>query len=420
MKRALLWLFGIVGALILGAFVFALLRFGPTAMTLAWASGPPNGAPARPPLAADFDPEAARAALEREVYGSWPGNGAPEEGAPGEGASVEVVAAERLPYPSIPGAQLVNIDMALLAGTQRRPFGISLVRRDPADPLIVWSSFGPRGAAIPHPSVPGEPIGSVTGRLVRFVFGRYIDGPPLTDVLDRGYGFAVLHPPEALPDSAASLAVLDTMMGGETTDGEADSGAGSSSRPGAIIAWAWLAAEALDALEAEGEALGAVVAGGHSRYGKAALVWAAWDGRVDAVVAHQSGTGGAALSRDKRGETVAQMTESYPWWFAPGYAEDALNIDQHYLLALLAPRPVLLGGARRDVWSDPNGALRAAIGAAPAWRARGVAEPLPARDLYDFRPSAPIALWTRPGTHGIVEEDWPAFLQFLDAHFQGG
>ena len=141
---------------------------------------------------------------------------------------------------------------------------------------------------------------------------------------------------------------------------------------------------------------------------------------MDGVIAHQSGTGGASLSKDKRGETVAQMVESYPHWFAPDYADDTLTIDQHYLLALIAPRPVLLGGAKRDVWSDPNGALRAAMGAAPAYREMTGRAPLAAERLDVWEPSADIAIWQRPGTHGIVEEDWPAFLDFLDAHFKRG
>ncbi len=96
-----------------------------------------------------------------------------------------------------------------------------------------------------------------------------------------------------------------------------------------------------------------------------------------------------------------------------------MDIDQHALLALIAPRPVLLGNARRDVWSDPNGAFRAAMGADPVYELLG-SEGLRQERLYDWRPEADIAFWVRPGTHGVVEEDWPAFLEFLKAHFPPG
>jgi len=86
-------------------------------------------------------------------------------------------------------------------------------------------------------------------------------------------------------------------------------------------------------------------------------------------------------------------------------------------LALIAPRPVLLGNARRDVWSDPNGAFRAAIGADSVYELYGD-EGLEQTRLDQWMPEASLAFWIRPGTHGVVKEDWPAFLEFLDAHFR--
>ena len=165
----------------------------------------------------------------------------------------------------------------------------------------------------------------------------------------------------------------------------------------------------------------AMIAWGHSRYAKAALVAAAFDPRIAGVIAHQSGTGGASLNYKKPGESVARITRSYPHWFARSYAaytdEARPDVDQHQLLALIAPRPVLLGNARRDVWSDPNGAFRAAMGADPVYRLYG-AKGLDQSRLRPYDPAAGIAFWLRPGTHGVVKEDWPAFLAFLGAHFE--
>ena len=92
-------------------------------------------------------------------------------------------------------------------------------------------------------------------------------------------------------------------------------------------------------------------------------------------------------------------------------------MDQHQLIALMAPRPLLLGNAKRDVWSDPEGAFRAAKGAAPAYKVYG-SDGLRQSKLTQFDPKADIAFWMRPGTHGVVKEDWPAFLEFMDAHFK--
>jgi len=92
-----------------------------------------------------------------------------------------------------------------------------------------------------------------------------------------------------------------------------------------------------------GEQLARGLTSFHPFQGKSALVAAAFDETIDGVIAHQSGTGGASLSKDKKGETVAAITEGYQHWFAPAYREENLTIDQHQLLALIAPRPVLLG-----------------------------------------------------------------------------
>ena len=255
----------------------------------------------------------------------------------------------------------------------------------------------------------GGPLGGV----MTYVFGRYICTPPFEMILDRGYGVAVLDA-SVIPDQRdEGLSELRRLSAGHEDDG---------TRWGAIAAWGWLYSRAIDALEGDPRfAQDGFITWGHSRYGKAALVAAAWDDRVAGVIAHQSGTGGASLNRNKKGESVGAITDAYPHWFAENYAafagrEDDMKVDQHLLLGLIAPRPVLLGNARRDVWSDPNGAFRAAMGADGVYALYG-AQGLAQERLDQWRPDAELAFWLRPGTHGVVKEDWPAFLEFLDAHF---
>ena len=381
-------------ALLAGGILFALLRFGPVPLTLAWAEFEPDGPEASPPIGEDFNRTAALRTLGEEVYGTWP-----------DASATRVLATRSEPYR---GRTLthVTLEADAIYGTSTattRPFSVSVVSPAPGAPLVLWASFSPRGDAFPGSSLPGTAMPEMADSALRFAFGRHIRTPPLESILEAGYGLAVLHPPEFLPDSEASIAELDRLGSGHP-----------GPRWGAVAAWAWSMSRALDALDRPAP----VIAAGHSRYGKAALLAAAHDRRFAGAIAHQSGTGGASLSRGKRGETVADITAGYPHWFAPSYSEDALSVDQHHLLAAIAPRPVLLGNARRDVWSDPNGALRAARGAAAAY---GTAPParLPGGS-EDFDPSPPLALWMRPGTHGIVEEDWPAFLRWMRVHFPAG
>lgn len=148
-----------------------------------------------------------------------------------------------------------------------------------------------------------------------------------------------------------------------------------------------------------------VIAFGHSRFGKAALVAAAFDLRIAGVVSNQSGTGGAALSRDKSGETVAQIVQRYPHWFAGAFddyarREDELPVDQHQLLGMITPRPIFLGNARRDTWSDPKGTYRAAMNADPIYELDGKCG-LDQGDMTDFSPQADISYWLRPRFLGV-------------------
>jgi hypothetical protein len=301
------------------------------------------------------------------------------------------------------------------------PFRVNLVRPAGLEgpvPVILMETFCSRYDTFPHPEVTrfgASCGGGFLSALMKYVFGRYIATPPVESILARGYAIAAIYPGETIPDSSRDgAAALETLAAGH---------ADASTRWGAIAGWAWMYSRALDVLVAD-ETLGPFIVWGHSRYAKAALLAAATDERIAGVIAHQSGTGGASLNRHKKGESVAAITRAYPHWFAPAYAayagrEHDMPIDQPHLLALIAPRPVLLGNARRDVWSDPNGAFRAAKGASGVYEALGVAG-LTVDRLDHFDPAAGIAFWMRAGGHGVTKEDWPAFLEFLDIHFGFG
>ena len=406
-------------------------------LTFAWADLKPNGDPASPPVLAAFGdqepvdtPEqwkARRALLQRafeeHVVGKMPdasetrvidkrvldsaafgGSGRLEEWTLSATAVFNGVAVETREVMGLGG---FPVQIVLPAGA------------DSPVPIILMETFCPSWDAMPHESV-SRPVDAssmsdgVFGSLATYVFGRYICTPPYKEILSRGFAVGIIYPGAVAPDrKEAGLAELARLSEGHVSE---------ETRWGAVAAWAWLYSRVIDALESDERFdRDAMIAWGHSRYGKATLFAAAFDERIDGVIAHQSGTGGASLNRDKPGESVKSMTKTYPHWFAEAYAnaagrEETLPVDQHHLLALIAPRPVLLGNARRDVWSDPNGAFRAAAGADPVWALWG-SEGLQQARLDEWNPQADIAFWIRPGTHGVVEEDWPAFLEFLEAHF---
>ncbi|MEP3891779.1 MAG: hypothetical protein ABJN69_15095 [Hellea sp.] len=278
-------------------------------------------------------------------------------------------------------------------------------------PIIMMENFCPNHDVIPIEglTIPRDIQFDCSGDgmmsdVFGYFFGRYITTPPIDMIMERGYALAVIFPNTAFPDNSERYAQLNLASP-------------SKAHPlGAVGAWAYQFSSLSNYLKTDPR-ISKTITYGHSRYGKSALVAAAFDPSIDGAIAHQSGTGGASLSRDKKGETVAAITEGYPHWFTPAYQESALTVDQHQLLALIAPRPILLGNAKRDVWSDPEGAFRAAQGATPVYKLFG-SEGLRQSTLTAFDPSADIAFWMRPGTHGVVKEDWPAFLDFMDAHYR--
>jgi pimeloyl-ACP methyl ester carboxylesterase len=239
---------------------------------------------------------------------------------------------------------------------------------------------------------------------------------PVEEGIARGYAMAAFLNADVDPDKH------DDFKNG--IHGLLDEGERPADAWGTIAAWAWGASRVLDYLQTVPQIDPKQVAViGHSRGGKTALWAAAEDQRFAMAVSNDSGCGGASLSRRrfKGREQVAKIVSSFPHWFCSNFKayaerEDDLPIDQHELMALIAPRALAVGSANEDLWADPRGEFLSVVNAAPVYELLGNKDlgtsemPAIGEALHSDR----VHYHLRPGKHNLLLEDWQHYWDFAD------
>jgi len=245
---------------------------------------------------------------------------------------------------------------------------------------------------------------------------------PAEDIVARGYAVAAYCNRDAADDWKGPDVPTNGVF---AAYGPHDLGKRRPTEWGILSAWAWGMSRVLDWIETE-PLLDAkrVAAVGLSRNGKAALVAGAFDTRFAMTVSCCSGCSGAKLNHIAlwESEHIAQIMIAKKW-FCPNYGqyadkEESMPFDQHFLLALVAPRLLYVSSATEDPWAGPRGEFWSAVFAAPAWRLYGK----PGFVQRGFpKPDAPlnagsVGYHLRTGVHDLTAEDWNCYLDFADGH----
>jgi hypothetical protein len=324
-------------------------------------------------------------------------------------------------------------------------------------PLFLGLNFDGNHAIAADPGInlskqwmrPNQETGIVNNRATEESRGKSAGRWQVEKILARGYGLATIYYGDIEPDFPEGwkmgvrsiFQVKDNpqqkTFAGWLKNHSKEKAEGNNAKPeaalpggdhwGAISAWAWGLSRAMDYFETDEDIDSKrVVVMGHSRLGKTALWAGAQDERFAIVISNDSGEGGAALSRRQFGETVERINTSFPHWFCANYKkynnnEDALPVDQHLLIALMAPRPVYVASAQEDLWADPRGEFLAAKNAEPVYRLLDK-EGLDVDEMPGMNKPVgnTIGYHIRTGKHDVTDYDWEQYLNFADRHFSRG
>lgn len=241
---------------------------------------------------------------------------------------------------------------------------------------------------------------------------------PAEMAIDSGYAIAAFHVSDLAPDDKEKYVNGVLQLYPDQLN--------AANGMKAIGSWAWGASRVMDYFERDADIdVKKVAVVGHSRGGKASLWAAAQDQRFAICYSNCSGNTGAALARRQFGERIQRINTSFPHWFNDNYKmfnnrEDSLPVDQHMLIALVAPRPVYATNASKDLWADPTGTYLSLKNAEPVYGLYGIRSGLPVNPPGINEPviHSRLGYHNREGIHNLTAYDWGNFIKFARYHYQ--
>ena len=244
---------------------------------------------------------------------------------------------------------------------------------------------------------------------------------PIEEILSRGYGFATMYCGDMDPDFDDGFQNgIHPLFYSENQHKP------KPNEWGTIAAWAFGLSKTMDYLMTDSDINNKQIAViGHSRLAKAVLWAGARDERFAIVISNNSGSGGAALARRNKKETVKQINTRFPNWFCGNFKafndkENALPFDQHFLLALMAPRALYVAAAASDQYCDIDAEHKSFMQAGAVYKLFGTKTP---QIILPFQTNQSIIFqnmgWhIRSGGHGLTYFDWLQYLNFAHKWFE--
>ncbi len=191
---------------------------------------------------------------------------------------------------------------------------------------------------------------------------------------------------------------------------------------GKIGMWSFAAMRIMDYLQEQDFVdTSRIAIAGHSRLGKVALWTSALDTRFTHTCVNNSGTVGDALSRNNTGCSITTFNNLHYFWVCDNFLkysnnEGAMPFDQHFLVALIAPRNLAVGIADNDGWADPAGQYLSSCAASAMWEVygqKGLVHPDRLPECDERYTNGAIQLHYRSGDHYMSEYAWAQYIDSL-------
>ena len=311
----------------------------------------------------------------------------------------------------------VRITVTTEKGSSDAMLLLYLPNTDEPSPVVVGLNFNGNHTVLDDPAILPSCANEKDEEALAAERGKSTGRWSIAEAIERGYGVATVWCNDFAPDDAKGYT---SRVVGLFDEPEFK----------AVGAWAFGIHRCVDYLVEAPEVDARRIADiGHSRLGKAAVGAGANDERIALVISNDSGNTGASLTRENHGETLKSINAMFKHWFCTRYQQygadaNALPVDQHLLLACVAPRKLYVASADGDLWADPQGAWNSFMASRPAFELYGLETP-PDGCLADgeTQPHGGMSVWTeamgyhsRAGWHNVLPEDWAYYLDYMDKY----